>query len=67
MVLCLKFFYLYKISGNKRDVFLYGVYGIYAIIYFERKHTPLPLLWVVRSISKFRRIMCGEQIGAFPE
>lgn len=28
---------------------------------------PYPLVWVVRSISKFRRIMCGEQIGAFSE
>lgn len=34
IVLCLKSFYLYKISGDKRDVFLYGVYGIYAILYF---------------------------------
>lgn len=66
IVLCLKFFYLYKISGNKRDVFLQGVYGIYGVLYFERKRTPYPVL-VVRSISKFRRIMCVEQIGAFPD
>ena len=49
MVLCLKFFYLYKISGDKRGVFLYGVYGIYVVLYFERKHSPLPTVYSIRG------------------
>lgn len=72
-MLCLKFFYLYKISGDKRGVFLYGGYGIYAIWYFWWKHTPLCSfdikIWayyVRRTDRRFTRIKYPKKYVNLP-